>query len=98
MTLPTKEEILQVVANCNGVSMEDIIGKTRKNEIVDARFMYIKFLRKAYKMKKVALAKELNRDHTSIIHALRTFDSRYKHYAYFRDTAEKISQKLKINL
>ena len=44
----SKEEILSIVAKNCCVNMDDILSRSRKREVIDARFMFIAVMRKEF--------------------------------------------------
>jgi len=97
-TIPTRETILKVIASEKRVNFDLILTKARPTELVDSRFIYIKLLKHVYGLNKVTIAKELDKDHTTIIHALREFDNRYKYEEPFRLVVNKVCLRLGVKL
>jgi hypothetical protein len=64
--------ILNAVANQHFVTLEEIISKSRKREIVDARMqaMVIFYGYLFYSLKRIGLL--FNRDHSTVLHAINT--------------------------
>lgn len=68
--LNSKEDIINFFASHFGLDTEDLIGKSRRQEIVFARNALIYFLRDYNNMSFVAIGKLLGgRDHTTAIHS-----------------------------
>ena len=63
-------EVRKLIEREMNVTYKEIAGRSRIKQIVVARYIYIWFLRKHYKKTLLSIANELNRDHTSIIHAM----------------------------
>jgi chromosomal replication initiation ATPase DnaA len=91
-----KDEILKIIAEQSGVTVENIFSDKKKTEMVFARHIYAK-IQKLNGRNLVQIAKELNKDHTTIIHSLKTFDDRYNVYDEYRDNANKIFNKIGLN-
>jgi chromosomal replication initiation ATPase DnaA len=71
----THQQIIQDVCEALGITHLDLVGKCRKHHLVTARFYT------AYKLRQNQLAlsvigKLLHRDHTSVIHAIETYQHR----------------------
>lgn len=58
------------VCDMYGVSWAQIAGAGRRTDIVDARFAYCWLCKNFLKMTLKRIAETINRDHTSVIHAL----------------------------
>jgi hypothetical protein len=56
------------------VKWDEIIGKSRKRHIVEARHSYCYVARRIFNQTATSVAKSINRDHTSVIHATQTMD------------------------
>ena len=95
---PARETILKIIASEKKVNLEHILTKTRNSDIVEARFIYIKLVKQVYNMTKVSIGRELGKDHTTIIHALKQFENRFKYEESFRHTTNKICVRLGIKL
>lgn len=71
----TPDEILSIVCATTGFAMEQITGKSREAPLIKARFLAAVLLSTFCGPKnrtRMMVAKALNRDHTSIVHALET--------------------------
>jgi chromosomal replication initiation ATPase DnaA len=95
-TMLSKEEILKIIAEESGITVENIFSDKKKTEMVFARHIYAK-IQKLNGRNLVQIAKELNKDHTTIIHSLRAFDDRYNVYDEYRESANKIFNKIGLN-
>jgi chromosomal replication initiation ATPase DnaA len=58
------------IEQCLGIKEEEIMSSSRQQNIVIARFLFIYFLYQTGSYSKLALAKILKKDHTSILYAL----------------------------
>ena len=63
-----KQIIQDYILNTFSVSWDDIIGVSRKGDLVDARHCYCYLSRRYLKRSYTSLADELHRDHSSIVH------------------------------
>jgi chromosomal replication initiator protein len=94
----TQNEILQIVANECDVTVEDILSKSRKQNIVDAR--YICFA--AFKLRCGLSLQDIgkivaNRDHTTVIHGLRSFHDRYTVEQHYKNTVDRVFEQIQID-
>lgn len=78
------QDILQAISEVSHVADADIIGRCRKREFIDSRVIYATFIRKGTSWSLMKIARHLNRNHATVIHAMKTFealiqtDSRFK--------------------
>jgi len=63
------ERILSSILNFYSVEKPEIFSNSRKKHIVNARQIFIYCLRKKFKLSFPAIAKFLNKDHTTILHS-----------------------------
>jgi chromosomal replication initiator protein len=71
-------------------------SKSRKRELVDLRAMYCR-IAKSMKYPLSQIGKVLgDRDHTTVIHALRMFDGQMKYNPAFKDQFNRILESIKI--
>lgn len=93
----TKEDILDVVSKECQVTIESILEKTRKQEVVQARHIFCAIARKYMKLSLKNIGQTIGgRDHTTIIHAIRTFEERIVIEEHYQNTVNKIYQRLGI--
>lgn len=71
--LITPNEILEIISKETNVSIEEILGKRRKEEIIIARHILCGILRHEYRYAYVYIADMLDKDHTTIISAARQY-------------------------
>ena len=95
---PTKQEMMMVIAQVRGITVEEMSSKVKTSEIVNARVTYIRLLKDVYKYNKSEIARLMGKDHTTIIHNLKNFDNRYKYEDDFRLTTDIILEKLNVEL
>lgn len=87
----TIKEILSIVANQWGVTEDEIIGKTRKQTYVDARYTFFAALKLKYDMDLDTIGQHTNkRHHTTVIHGLRSFYNRYHGIDNFRRVSDNV--------
>jgi len=73
-----KQRLLNRIIYTLGISRNDFLGYNRKRFIADARFCYMYILRTEYKEKLKEIGKQFGRDHSTIIHAIRTVEALIK--------------------
>lgn len=75
---------------------KQVTGKRRERKLVDCRYMCFKFLRKNFKFTLSAIAKEFNRDHSTVLHGIAVMDNIIEvdsDYAYkFADYVKYMNQ------
>jgi len=82
-----------------GVKKTLLISKTRTQQLVDARFMCIMVIRERLRLPVKRIGQLFERDHTSVLHALKTVqnlchtDEQYKHqYQRFKQYIDNQNQ------
>jgi len=90
----TKEEVLNIISKESALSLEGILSRSRKTGYVDMRNLYCKILKTSYKYSLTAIAKELGKDHTTIIWNIKKFEDRYKNEEDYRSLADRIFEKI----
>lgn len=71
--------LIDTVANACGVTSEEIVGESRRAEIVDARHLAIALIRVRFGWTHYRIAEHFGkRDHTTVMHAVNSFRSRVK--------------------
>jgi chromosomal replication initiation ATPase DnaA len=68
---PELEDILRAVSEASGVSVEDIKGGRRLEEIIPARQMYCYLARKAGKWSYWRIGEIIGKDHATALHSCR---------------------------
>ena len=90
------ESIQQLVAQHFNLTPELLIGRTRKQEVAQARhvamFLVKRFTRNPLKMIGLHFG---NRDHTTVIHAVQTVENRCKADRSFALTVESLSDSIR---
>jgi chromosomal replication initiator protein len=75
--LETPRQILEIVSETCGITVEQILSRTRKSETVDARYIFCGIMKKYFNYPYKNIGDHVGgRDHTTIIHAVRTFENR----------------------
>ena len=89
----SKEDI---ISNESGVGVNEIVSRSRKKEIVNARFIFCSIMKDHYNYSLVYIGELIGgRDHTSVIHAINQHRSRVKNEDAYRDLTSNIYQKIK---
>jgi chromosomal replication initiator protein len=66
--------LLSVVADTFNLAIEDLKSNNRRRELVDARHCYFIIARKKTDRSMVSIGRTLNRDHTTVLHALKKYN------------------------
>jgi chromosomal replication initiation ATPase DnaA len=66
------DQVRHAIQEEMNIPWSQIAGKTKPLNIVIARYIYIRFMRNHFKRTFTSIAKDLNRDHTSIMQAMKT--------------------------
>jgi chromosomal replication initiator protein len=91
----SKDEILLIIAEENGVTVNDIVKRSRKREIVNARFMFCGIVKDYFDYSLVKIGEFIdNRDHTSVIHGITEFKYRVQSEEPFRNIVNRIYNKI----
>lgn len=91
----TREELLEMISKETGVTVQNILKRSRKKEIINARFIYCAILRNhfGYTLEKIGETLD-SRDHTSIRHALIQYKNRIITEESFRTIVQKIYNRI----
>ena len=93
---PSDEEltVLITIANKCKVEIADILSRSRKNEVVDARRIYTIILYVYFNYKLVQTGLRVDRDHTTIIHSVAAHDDLLSTNNGYRDKFRQVLQEL----
>jgi chromosomal replication initiation ATPase DnaA len=94
----TREEVLSIVSKSCGVTVNMIVSRCRERKSVDARYMFIAMMRSEFGYSLKEIGNMLNRDHTTILHALNTYHDRCLVYKDYHDVSKNILNEIKLNL
>lgn len=87
----TPQQVMEIVAKNCGVTVDLIVSKTRKREPVDARHIYCAIMKKEFDYSLQNIGTFLsNRDHTTVIHSIETFNDRYETEEGYQQLVQKI--------
>ena len=94
MKISTDEIVSIVAKNCN-VKPEEIMSKMRNGEIVEARHIVCAVMRNEFDYSLKHIGKELGgKDHTTIIHSLRTFRNRMEVQQGYKELVDNITKEV----
>lgn len=88
-----KTAVLHRIAEVWGVSVPAIYSKSRIRAITEARFVYMWYLRKEHNMSFQGIGFELNRNHSTVAHAVKMVDTLYWQVSDFREKMHKTAIK-----
>ena len=95
----SKEDVLDIISNESGVGVHEIVSRSRKKEIVNARFIFCSIMKDHYDYSLVYIGELIGgRDHTSVIHAINQHRSRVKNEDTYRDLTSNIYQKISLKI
>ena len=92
----TADKIIYIVSNYFNVSLEDIKSRSRKRDLVNARFFIIYYLRKCCNMRYSKIGKIFNRDHSTAIHAYNQVMNLIEYDEEFRNDFIAIGKKIHV--
>ena len=94
----TLEDVVKQVSEVTGVTEKDIVGTSRKKELAEARQVSAYLAREVLGASLSSIGLYLGgRDHTTILHACNTIDSRTKSDKRVKQVVETIKKKLAIS-
>ncbi len=67
------DKIIKTVAQCNGLSVEELLGKRRQQRFVEAREMLYAILYFSYDYRLTQIADLMGKNHTTVYHALEQY-------------------------
>jgi len=71
------EDVLKIVSEECGVTLEDILSRSRKGPIVNARHIFCAIMKKEFNYSYETIGKMVSgRDHTTAIHSIRVHKNR----------------------
>ena len=89
------EVILKIVSEQCGVSVGDILSRSRKGTIVNARHIYCAIMKKEFGYSYESVGKMVSgRDHTTAIHSVRTHKNRCETEDGYKEHTELIINKI----
>jgi chromosomal replication initiator protein len=92
---PSATEIRDLVAEAYGMTVEQVIGKSRKRPIVDARHVAMHFCKQMTSLSLEAIGRRFGgRDHSTVIHACRAVQARIDTDPAFCVELERLERRL----
>ncbi|MCL1912465.1 MAG: hypothetical protein FWG10_00945 [Eubacteriaceae bacterium] len=92
--LPTTNEIAEKTAEYFGLTVDDLQGKKRDRQTVDARYAAMYLFRDLLGSSFKAIGWFFNRDSVSVVHALQITGSRLSNDGGFKNSVEAIRASL----
>ena len=91
----TPQRVINTVAKYYKISKKDLLGKSRKSNIVVARHMSMWLVRKIVKLSYAEIGKIFHRDHSTVISAVQGIETNMKINAAVKAAANKIEGNIK---
>ena len=92
----TIDKIITDVSKVYNVSVSDIRGKSRKQEVAEARKMSMYIIKEVCGLTMEEIGKEFGgRDHSTVVYSISNVAQRLKTDSFYRDTAEDIIKNVK---
>ncbi len=92
----TIEKIILEVGKVYNVSVADIRGKSRRQEVAEARKMSMYIIKEVCGLTMEEIGKEFGgRDHSTVVYSISNVSQRLKTDSFYRDTAEDIIKNVK---
>ena len=92
----TIDKIITDVSKVYNVSVADIRGKSRKQEVAEARKMSMYIIKEVCGLTMEEIGKEFGgRDHSTVVYSISNVSQRLKTDSFYRDTAEDIIKNVK---
>jgi chromosomal replication initiator protein len=94
----TEEQIFDIVGQDYGLTKEQIISRSRKRECVESRHLIAYILKRKTRFSLAKIGEMVGgKDHTTIIHSVRTFENIFGTDSVFRDRCENVFAKVGID-
>jgi chromosomal replication initiator protein len=84
------KEVLEIVSKETFVSVEDILSESRKGDVIVARHILCGVLKRHYNYSFTFIGEMLDRDHTTIMSAVKNFTNRKENEEDFKDKTNRI--------
>ena len=95
-TPDTVERIIREVCKVYNVSVRDVRGQKRKQEISEARQMSMYIVKEVCGLTMKDIGSEFDgRDHSSVVYTINKVNERIKKDSFYRDTVEDIIKNIK---
>lgn len=92
---PKVKEVVQMVIEDTPISYQDIISDCRVSDVVKLRYIAIHLILSNYEITIITLGKNMNRDHSTIIHARESVKRDMKYNESYRKLVNKFEKKFK---
>jgi len=90
------EDILKIVSQECGVTEEDVLSRSRKGTIVNARHIYCAIMKKEFGYSYESVGQMVNgRDHTTAIHSIKTHQNRCETEEGYKEHTQLIINKIR---
>jgi len=93
-TTPTVTEIQDAVADALGLSREELLSPRRTSRIARARQLAMYLARELTPLSLAQIAREFNRDHTTVLHAIRSVTQRLEPGSDTSETIQRVQASL----
>ena len=84
------DKIIQTVCETWNRSLDDVCGRSRKQESVYTRMTIAHFLRQYTTLSTIEIGNLINRDHATITHYLKAYELEFRFNKDFRNFAKRI--------
>lgn len=93
--LISPQDVLEIVSKNFSVTIEDILSKSRKKEVSEARHIYCKIMKSEFNYSLKSIGETIGkRDHTTVIHSVNTVDDRCDTEEGYRENIDSIIDQL----
>jgi chromosomal replication initiator protein len=94
----TEEQIFEIVGKDYGLTKEQIISRSRKRECVESRHLIAYILKRKTRLSLAKIGEMVGgKDHTTIIHSVKTFENIFDTDSVFRERCENVFAKVGID-
>ncbi|EQA34927.1 chromosomal replication initiator protein DnaA [Leptospira inadai serovar Lyme str. 10] len=84
------DKVIEFVSNSYSLDPKEIMGKSRKKELIVPRHLCMYILYKSYRLSKSQIGRIFGGEHTTVIHAVRKIESLIKEDKNFSDKVNEI--------
>lgn len=88
------DKIIQTICRKWQVLYSDVCGRCRKRELVFARMAIAHFLREYTPLSTTEIGALISRNHSTVIHYLKTYEDEFRFNKDFRNFAKSIKEEL----
>lgn len=94
----SKLQILEIISEECEVTVEQILSKTRKREVVDARYIYFAALKLKFNLSLENIGRMVgNRDHSTVMNGLTNFYNRFFLETNYKNMVNNIFIKIQVD-